>query len=787
MRCSSAFEAVDFILARQLIPSTFVDELGNDLSRFESGEAVINELVRSGHLTDYQQSKLLAGDGDKLCFGPYRLVKPLGEGGMGEVFKAWQPRLDRFVALKFISSECMDDRSTAIARFQREAHAIAKLQHANIIVLYDAAEIDGVPYIAMEFVDGMSLTDLVCKNGSLTIRQACEYMRQTALGLQHAHECGFVHRDIKPSNIVVFQAKTKDIPTPLPSPSPSLPKKLSLITMHDVKRKAEESALSLERIKILDMGLARLNDSLSNKDRVATALTEAGALLGTPDYLAPEQARNASAVDIRADLYSLGCTFYYVLSGQPPFPGGTPLEKMIKHQCDEPTPLRTLRRTLPESVARIVEKLMSKRPDDRFQKPVDLANALSKYLANAAAEPELPPPQSRSASGTKPTLIVPQQGPDSKQTVDTIDSPLSTNDESIVLPPGSIPGLWETMASLHSADFSEVDINDLNWESVGEYNAKRIRKGKIKPIARIGGHVGAVSGVAVTGDGRLAATADVNGQLRIWDLDEANPRTIERKQRGGEIQAILLAPNALDSVVFGELRQGKIAVVRWNWKSDSLVELGDLTSLGQKGFGSLSFSPDGELLAAGIGTLAVTWKMAKGAATNRTIHKGMDRPIRALAISPDRRLLAAAGQDKSLNFWHLGIGKWTSNGVRVKSQITTITCMRYSPDGTVLAMAGIDNKIVLWPMAGESEAVRILHGHLTNVQHIQFIGGGSQLASVGMDGEILYWDLRKGSIVRKRHLDLALAYRMELSEDGTRLVAGFTNGTVGIYCPAAPL
>ena len=383
MTCFSAQEAVDFILARQLISTSFIDELGSDLGRFESGDEVISELVRNGRLTEYQESQLIAGQGEKLCFGPYRLIKPLGEGGMGEVFKAWQPRLDRFVALKFIHSEYLDGESNALRRFQRESHAIAELQHPNIIVLYDADEIDGVPFIAMEFVDGQSLSDLVGGKGPLGIKQACEYMRQAARGLQHAFERGFVHRDIKPSNLVVSQPKKRVIA--------SSPNKPSLITRHDLKRKSDQhDSWSSDRVKILDMGLARLNDSLANKNGISTARTESGAVLGTPDFLAPEQARDASKVDIRADLYSLGCTFYFVLSGQVPFPGGTPLEKMIKHQCDLPTPLRTLRREISEPVVQIVQRLLAKKPEDRFQTPQELETALSNYLSNALPESDSP-------------------------------------------------------------------------------------------------------------------------------------------------------------------------------------------------------------------------------------------------------------------------------------------------------------------------------------------------------------------------------------------------------------
>ena len=202
---------------------------------------------------------------------------------MGEVFKARHPKLGRVVALKLIRKERLDNPA-AVRRFHREVQAAAQLEHPHIVRAYDADEAGDLHYFVMEYVEGTDLARLVKRDGPLTVDRACDYVRQAALGLQHAYERGMVHRDIKPANLL-------------------------LTAKGDV-------------VKVLDMGLARL-DRPEKDAGASSTLTQEGAVMGTPDYIAPEQARDSHTVDIRADLYSLGCTLYFLLAGRVPFPGGT--------------------------------------------------------------------------------------------------------------------------------------------------------------------------------------------------------------------------------------------------------------------------------------------------------------------------------------------------------------------------------------------------------------------------------------------------------------------------------
>jgi WD40 repeat protein len=258
-------------------------------------------------------------------------------------------------------------------------------------------------------------------------------------------------------------------------------------------------------------------------------------------------------------------------------------------------------------------------------------------------------------------------------------------------------------------------------------------------------------------------------------------------RRQAEIQSLMFVPDDWNYVVFGELRKDKAALFRWDWNSNSLVDWGEFATPKQNSIGCLNFAAGGGMLGAGVGAVAVTWKIENGAATARKNYKGMDQSIRAIAISHDHELLAAAGQHGSLRFWNLQKSSWNYTGFQVRSQIAAVSMIRFSPDGSLLAMAGLDNRVAVWNMAGECDrSVRMLSGHASNVLYVQFIGGGSHLVSVGADGQVIFWDIEDSSIIQEFKIDLALAYRLDISGDGARLVVGFANGNVAVYCLDLP-
>jgi serine/threonine protein kinase len=354
----SVAELLDALRQSQLLGPGRLEELGGDLpSPLPEPQALAVDLVRRGWLTPFQAEQLLRGRGRTLVLGPYVLLERLGEGGMGTVYKARHRSMGRVVALKVIRPERLAQGDTA-QRFQREIRALAQLSHANIVTAYHADCAGDTSFLVMEYVEGTDLYRLVEASGPLAVHQACDFIRQAALALQHACECGLVHRDVKPSNLLLM----RDRPV----------------------------------IKLLDLGLAR-HETASISATVPGELTREGVMLGTPDYMAPEQAVDPRRADIRADVYSLGCTLYYLLAARPPFPEGTLTQKLLWHQQAEPPRIEDLRPGLPAGLPAVLRKMMARRPEDRYQTPTEAAAALVPFTTPAPAEaradgpPPLPP------------------------------------------------------------------------------------------------------------------------------------------------------------------------------------------------------------------------------------------------------------------------------------------------------------------------------------------------------------------------------------------------------------
>jgi serine/threonine protein kinase len=335
-------------------------ELERLQQRSADPKALMQTLVQRGWLTSFQANCILKGQAASLRLGPFVILDRLGEGGMGQVFKARHAGLGRVVALKVLRPELVPD-SESVSRFYREITLAGQLpEHPNLIRAYDAGLFGSTHFLAMEFVAGTDLEQLVKKSGPLPVEQASDYIRQAALGLQHAHQHGLVHRDIKPSNLLVTSGKG-------PGASEEKSKTSSLAPSHQ----------PLATLKVLDLGLARLRSSSASTVREQTFLTSDGPVtLGTVDYQAPEQALDFHQADIRADIYSLGCTFFYLLTGKPPFGSGPLALKLMRHQQADPPRLKERRPDVPDGVIRIIERMLAKKPADRYQTPGEVAAAL---------------------------------------------------------------------------------------------------------------------------------------------------------------------------------------------------------------------------------------------------------------------------------------------------------------------------------------------------------------------------------------------------------------------------
>jgi eukaryotic-like serine/threonine-protein kinase len=320
----------------------FAEQCGRQGLRFESVRECAEALVAAELLTIFQAKLLLAGKWKNFFLGgKYKVLDHLGAGGMGTVLLCEHRHMRRRVAVKILPPD-KTQTPGSLQRFVREAQAIARLDHPNIVRAHDIDCDSGIYFLVMEYVDGASLHHLLQTRSALSSARAVNYVCQAAAGLQHAHQAGLVHRDIKPSNLLLDR---------------------------------------MGAVKILDLGLARFSQS----DEQLTQMLDSKTVLGTADYLAPEQARDSN-VDIRADIYSLGALFYFLLLGRPPFEAGNIAQKLIAHQTTVPPSVCTYRNDVPAGVGAVIAAMLAKDRARRPQTPNDVIVRLQPWLE------EVPPP-----------------------------------------------------------------------------------------------------------------------------------------------------------------------------------------------------------------------------------------------------------------------------------------------------------------------------------------------------------------------------------------------------------
>ncbi|MBX3451124.1 MAG: protein kinase [Planctomycetaceae bacterium] len=365
--------------------------------------ALADFLVQANGLTRWQSEKLLQGRHKGYFLGKYRLLQLLGKGGMSAVYLAEHTVMRRRCAIKVLPTKRVTD-SSYLARFHREAQAVASLDHPNIVRAYDVDhQTDNeteIHFLVMEYVDGMSLQEYVVKHGPLPFRDSVEYIRQAALGLSHAHKAGLVHRDVKPGNL--------------------------LLANNGV-------------VKVLDLGLARFFDDSDNTDALTIRHDEK--VLGTADYLSPEQALDSHTVDARADIYSLGCTLYFMLCGHPPFTEGTLAQRLMAHQTKEPPTIESQRADIPPTLAAVLRKMMAKQASDRYASAEELSEALQQWLTTAGGTAPVDGAQTAKKPVARPVVKKPVAAPVAKVT-----APADGEQFPVVAPPSPTPSVAASAA-----------------------------------------------------------------------------------------------------------------------------------------------------------------------------------------------------------------------------------------------------------------------------------------------------------------------------------------------------
>jgi serine/threonine protein kinase/WD40 repeat protein len=686
----------------------------------------------------------------------YEIISMIGRGGMGVVYKARHERLERVVALKVIVKDHISSESDAIQRFQREARSAARLFHPNIVVLFDAGEAGDCCFIAMEYVDGVDLHQLVKDRGPLPIEQACDYIRQAATGLQHAFEAGLVHRDIKPSNLLVAR------------PAPGV--------------------LGYGVVKILDMGLAVGAHSTNS---ASANWTQQGALMGTPDYIAPEQAIDSHAVDTRADLYSLGFTLYYMLTGKAPFGSEPLLKKLMMHQTTDPRPVQELRPEVPAGLAAIVHKLAKKNPAERYQTPTELIAALLALKSAGVPTPGAPAPGAP-ATPTRASQLGNPTDPSASTPGD--DIPLSPTLAALLRKPSDpnapppakkptpapappTPAPRRTPSSAPRTAHAGVPVHAApRPEEALPPGVERADK-----IGKLEGHRGSVAALAFTRDRSTLYSGGLDGDLRRWDMTEANNRDLllQQSPHRADIAAVAISPND-KFLAAGSGNIGDVVTV-WDLTGEEPTVRITIPAR-HNAVEALAFDHTNKFLAGGGTNFQVhVWDVSGKTPSVRFVLKGHQEAIKAMAFAADSDVLASADQDGTVRTWNLGRGIFSKDAARFEGEWGAVRTLAFSPKEPFLAFGALDHHVRLCDLANGGGKWATLEGHPGGIRLVQFSRNGKTLLSLCDSGHVILWNVETGAKEREWKLSRSLYTSATLTRDGHYLAAGESGGTVALF------
>ncbi len=739
----------------------------------DSPSALAKVLVQEGVLTPFHTAQLLAGKSKGFLLGSkYKVLERLGAGGMGAVFLCEHVVMRRLVAVKILPPDQAGNPS-ALERFHREARAVAQLKHPNIVAAHDVDMEGKLHFLVMEFVDGSPLDRIVRKSGPLPLLRACHYIRQAAEGLQHAHEAGLVHRDIKPANLLLGRDGI---------------------------------------LKLLDLGLARFfNDADDNLTRDH----DANSMLGTADYMAPEQAINSTTADIRADIYSLGGTFYYLLVGESPFAGRSTAQKLMMHQMLTPTRVREVRADIPQEIDDLIANLLEKDPARRPQTPGEVAASLVPWTETPIPPPdeaEMPvwPPAIRSLlrgdfpsssrSGSAPTASS-SSSPTRVQPSSDISSRTGRSSDS--KRSGSRPAMpaengrpdWEGEPAGEPKFPEAIPLGPATSEAVQA--ASRVRKVP-KPSAT----------PRPSSEARSPAPAVSPPADEDDETISLQPSTADRLKSGTAIAAMIKLPVPSRSrlllwvwiglgVTFLGVMLGTVLLLSYTAKPTPTQTAKVLDDVKEpirvtqpvvqpnpkpqppkiatmkperilKGHDnsvdSVCFTTDGRFLLSGSKDRTLRlWETATGNLIRHfTGHQG---EVRAVAVLPDNKRALSASSDKTVRLWNL----WTGDEIRQfrghTGEVDNVACL---PDGARFVSTGKDQTVRLWNLDTGAE-LKLLTGHQKTIFGLDVSPDGRFVLTGSEDKTVRRWDLEEGKVVDTLQVP-GPVHRVKFSIDGRMAV-----------------